>query len=154
MNPRRAVLFTLLGLAAVGSCAGRRIVLDKGPARGTLVVELHGIRSAEGRIRIALYGRPEGFPSDPDLADSTYTFAITADSLAWRVEDLPTGNWAVAVLHDEDDDGEMDTGWLGRPAEGWGASNHAKGRFGPPSFEDAAIEVDAGETVSVIHLNY
>jgi uncharacterized protein (DUF2141 family) len=129
-------------------------VLDKGTDRGTLVLEVCGIRSTEGKLRVALYGRPEGFPSDHERADRTHTFPITADSLEWRIEDLPTGNWAVAVLHDEDDDAEMDTGWFGQPTEGWGASNDAKGRFGPPSFEDAAIEVGDAETTAVIHLNY
>jgi uncharacterized protein (DUF2141 family) len=58
------------------------------------------------------------------------------------------------VLHDEDNDGKMATKWMGQPAEGWGVSNDARGRFGPPSFEDAAFEVVAGGTRIVIQLEY
>ena len=41
--------------------------------------------------------------------------------------------------HDEDNDGKVDTNWLGIPNERLGASNDARGTFGPPSFNQAKI---------------
>jgi uncharacterized protein (DUF2141 family) len=43
----------------------------------------------------------------------------------------------VACFHDENDNGKLDTGFLGIPKEGTTASNQASRAFGPPRFEDA-----------------
>ena len=63
---------------------------------------------------------------------------------------VPPGTYAVAVHHDEDGDGEMDTGLFGIPSEPHGFSNNARGRFGPPSWRAARVRVPAsGATVRV-----
>ena len=74
--------------------------------------------------------------------------------MTWEVGSLATGMWAVAVMHDQDGNGEMATDWMGRPSEGWGVSNDARGSFGPPSFADAAFEVTPGENRITIRVNY
>ena len=48
-------------------------------------------------------------------------------------------------MHDEDGDGQFDTGFLGIPNEGYGFSSDARGTMGPPSFDSAAFDYD-GET--------
>jgi uncharacterized protein (DUF2141 family) len=48
----------------------------------------------------------------------------------------------------------MASDWMGRPTEGWGVTNDARGSFGPPSFEDAAIEVGKDGARVVIQLSY
>ena len=54
--------------------------------------------------------------------------------------ELPFGEYAISAYHDEDTDQELDTNWLGIPKEGTGASNDAKGKMGPPKYEDAKFE--------------
>lgn len=144
----------LIGLLVIGACASTKLLLDKGPQSGDLEVRVEGIEHMEGSMRFALFGSPEGFPSDHGLAERIETMAITDSVMVWSVSEVPTGLWAVAVLHDEDGNGEMGTGWMGRPSEGWGASNDARGSFGPPSFEDASFEMPASGTSIVIQLTY
>jgi uncharacterized protein (DUF2141 family) len=38
--------------------------------------------------------------------------------------DLPAGEYAVQVLHDENDNGKLDTNFMGMPTEGYGFSNN------------------------------
>jgi uncharacterized protein (DUF2141 family) len=59
----------------------------------------------------------------------------------------------VAVWHDADGDGELDSNFLGLPREPVGASNNATGRFGPPSFDDAAFDYRSATLRQTIRVN-
>jgi uncharacterized protein (DUF2141 family) len=48
-----------------------------------------------------------------------------------------SGEYSVAVIYDENGNGELDTGLLGIPKERVAFSNNAKGRFGPAKWETA-----------------
>ena len=144
----------LIGLLVIGACASTQLLLDKGPGTGRLVVRVDGIEHTDGSMRFALFGTPEGFPADPDLAERVETLDIAGPSVTWTLEDVPTGIWAVSVLHDENGDAEMGTNWMGAPSEGWGVSNDARGSFSAPSFEDASFELEASGTSIVIKLSY
>jgi uncharacterized protein (DUF2141 family) len=63
---------------------------------------------------------------------------------------VPAGVFAVLVHHDENNDSKMQRGLFGQPAEGWGASRDPAANFGPPSFEDARMTINAGETKRVV----
>ena len=64
-------------------------------------------------------------------------------------EDVPAGPFAVSVFHDENDNGELDSAAFGIPSEPYGFSADARDLFGPPSFEEARIELAAGETKQI-----
>ena len=79
------------------------------------------------------------------LTDSSRITEIRDGEARCRFEGVSPGRYAVSVMHDEDADGELDTGLFGIPEEGWGVSNDAPaGAFGPPSFESAAFAFDGG----------
>ncbi len=52
------------------------------------------------------------------------------------------GKWAVAVYHDENANQKLDKGAFGIPAEPYGVSGNPKMRFGPPSIDEALVDVD------------
>ena len=70
------------------------------------------------------------------------------------VPSIDPGVYAVQVFHDENDNFELDRNLLGLPEEGMGFSNDAPMRFGPPRFEDAAIEIDEGGAATRVRLRY
>ena len=65
---------------------------------------------------------------------------------------LPPGTWAVLSFQDENDNGKLDRNVLGIPKERYAFSRDARGRFGPPSFEDAAFVLRDEKAVSHIKL--
>jgi putative oxidoreductase len=69
-------------------------------------------------------------------------------------EDVAPGSYAMAFLHDEDDDGDLDRDWIGMPQEGFGFSNDAPVRLGPPSFESARFAHTGIETHLRVHARY
>ncbi len=62
---------------------------------------------------------------------------------------LPTGNYAIAILHDENDDMKMNTNFLGLPKEGYGFSNNVMGAFGPPGYNKANFNYTAGTATAI-----
>ena len=70
------------------------------------------------------------------------------------VQDLAPGRYALSAFHDENDNGELDTNLMGIPSEGYGFGNDASAAFGPPSFEAAAVDVDAASGVTALTMAY
>jgi len=69
-------------------------------------------------------------------------------------EDIAPGTYALAVVHDENMNGKLDTNWLGIPTEGYGFSNDAKAMLGPPSFSAASFTYDGQDMELTISLHY
>lgn len=106
-----------------------------------LVVEVVG--AAEGAaVAIALYpeAAAKAFPLDDGLA-ARRRVAPEAGVARVAFEGLARGRYALSVYQDLDGDGRMKANFLGIPREPVAVSRDAKGRFGPPSFADAAFEV-------------
>ena len=69
-------------------------------------------------------------------------------------EDISPGTYAIAVIHDENMNGKLETHWLGMPAEGYGFSRDAKGLVGAPSFSAASFVYDGRNMHLTISLHY
>lgn len=143
-----SLLCSTLGTAALGSAQ----VAPEGSA--TLIVDLRDFRNDGGSVRCTLFASREGYPSDASRAVARAQDRPRARRAACRFEGIAPGAYAVSVHHDEDGDGVFDTGIFGIPLEGVGASRDAHGTMGPPSFEDARIDVPIGESHIVVHLAY
>lgn len=121
---------------------------------GTIVVEVSGFRNEKGQALIALFTTSKGFP-DGKHATIRVPVKIEKRAASTVFDGLPPGTYAVSVLHDEDGDYEMATSFLGIPEEGYGASNNARRRFGPPEWEKARFELaSGGRAVQKITLIY
>ena len=70
------------------------------------------------------------------------------------VPGVPPGVYAVQAFLDENDDGKINRSLFGLPTEGMGFSRDAPMRFGPPSFDDAAVRVGEGGGAVSLRLRY
>jgi uncharacterized protein (DUF2141 family) len=138
----RALLAAALAAIAVSAAAAQ----SRRPSCA-IAVEMSGFRSDKGKALVALFRTAKGFPDKPAHALRRVPVVIRKGKARVTLGRLPPGPYAVAVLHDEDDNRKMKTGFLGRPAEGYGSSRDARGRFGPPRFEDARLTLRAGQTL-------
>jgi uncharacterized protein (DUF2141 family) len=153
-------LVKLLPLLLLATCAKRDVdqgIVQSGiSCAGTtdIHVIVRGLRSTDGQLLVALYGSSNGFPGDPTKALRRLEHSISGEIAEVTFDSVAAGRYAVSVVHDENADEQMQRDWLGRPKEGWGVSNDARGRFGPPSFDDAQFEA-SGKAVTVeINLEY
>lgn len=120
----------------------------------TLKIVIEGIEHSGGVIKLALFNTPEGFPGKMKKVYRRLESPIAGETVEFTIEMVPAGRYAVSVFHDENGNDSMETDVFGRPSEGYGFSNNAKGRFGPPSFEDASFLTSDDPIVIRIKLNY
>lgn len=88
-----------------------------------LTVEVHHLRNNKGVVQFALYNKDDTIP-DEDF-EKYYKIGkatIKEKTAQFVFKNLPKGTYAVNILHDEDEDGEIDKGWV-LPTEGIGFSN-------------------------------
>ncbi len=123
------LLFVLLAQAAIAET-------------GTLIVEVRGLESSEGKVRFVMFDSEENFFKE---AVAYGDLDVTDNGATWIVNDLPFGTYAVTVHHDVNDNGEMERAWFGKPKEPTGASTNPSLRFGPPTFEKSKFEFAAAE---------
>jgi uncharacterized protein (DUF2141 family) len=118
-----------------------------GPEQGTLEVEVSNIKSMEGYVYLQIFSNEDDFMKNP--TKRAMVKFIEGESVILKVEDLPFGNYSVSIMHDQNMNGEMDSGTFGIPKEGYGFSNNAKGMFGPPSYEDTQFTFDKNMKLSI-----
>lgn len=70
-----------------------------------------------------------------------------------KASNIPNGKYAVAYYHDANDNGKLDTGMFGKPEEGYGYSNDARGFMGPADFEDQIFEIDSDLQITMKTVN-
>ncbi len=118
-----------------------------------LSVRVVGLQSNRGSVIMTLYNSDAGYPTDESKAIRKCSIPIQNRVAVTTFQNLPRGNYAVACYHDEDGNGKLNTNFLGIPTEGLGASNDAKGFFGPPKFKDAKFQVISDTSITV-HIRY
>ncbi|AHE51957.1 DUF2141 domain-containing protein [Sphingomonas sanxanigenens] len=119
---------------------------------GAVDARFEGLRSAKGMLRICLTTNPDRFPDckgDP----TAITRSISAASPRLEIPALPAGDYAIAVVHDENGNGKLDT-FAGIPREGVGFSRNPKLAFGPPRFAAAQFSVAGSAAPQSIRLKY
>lgn len=105
-----------------------------------VTVTVEGVEEAVGTLRVTLCLEQE-YDTWACALRQRMAAVVGGGTLVF---DAPPGRYAVKAYHDADDDGELDRDLLGAPSEDYGFSRDARGTFGPPDFEDAAVTV--GET--------
>jgi uncharacterized protein (DUF2141 family) len=107
-----------------------------------LRIDLINIRNNKGFILVSLFKDGAGYPDQADKAFRRVKVAITDKKAFVVINDIPAGNYAVSVLHDENGDQVMNKNKLGLPKEGYGFSNNVAGAFGPPTYNRARFRYE------------
>lgn len=101
-----------------------------------LEVNVERLRSTDGLLHVCVTRDPSHFPdceNDPDAVKESFR---AAETRSVRFRNLPSGDYAVAILHDENGNSRLDR-TLGIPREGIGFSRNPRFSFGPPRFSAA-----------------
>jgi len=116
----------------------------------TLTVVIRNVRSDTGTVAAALY------QSEKEFMKKTWQSRSTPSRLGevqLVFENIPAGDYAISVMHDVNKNGELDKNPIGIPKEGFGFSNDAFGKFGPPKFKEAKFTLPLDKRL-VVTLKY
>lgn len=135
----------LVGLAVV-------LLTSRQPEPVHITVRVLRVRAtAGGLLHVALHREPgEGFPGRSSFANQAVR-PLGEDVVV--TFEAPPGRYAVAVHHDANANGKMDSNFLGIPKEGYAVSNDARPKFRAPRFSEAEVSVTR-DTALVVHMNY
>ncbi|CAH0498328.1 DUF2141 domain-containing protein [Novosphingobium sp. CECT 9465] len=113
----------------------------------TIAIDLTGLRNRTGMIHVCMTAKPKSFPKGCDTdPDRRVASAKASDTGPMVLHNVPSGRYAIAVLHDENSNSKMDMA-LFLPKEGYAFSRNAPIRMAPPKFDAAAFEVLPGKPV-------
>jgi uncharacterized protein (DUF2141 family) len=101
-----------------------------------IVVQVATFRNTKGALVCRLFPDGRGFPNKATYVQQT-SVPIGAATGTCSFTRIKGGVYAVALFHDENGNGKLDTNFIGIPSEGVGVSNNATGSFGPPKWDDA-----------------
>jgi uncharacterized protein (DUF2141 family) len=113
---------------------------SNGQTTGVITVNIEEIQQEQGTIRVALFTENDKFLEIP-----SYNRDIPANgqkSIQLDFENIPYGVYAISIYHDLDDNGELDTNFLGIPKEPVGFSNEYKPTMSAPKFNKAKFELN------------
>lgn len=113
-----------------------------------LTVEIGGVQSSKGNINIAVFNKHDGFLKFERAFFSDSTLATTGETEIF-IDNLPNGEYALAVFHDLNGNNQLDTNWLGIPKEPFAFSEARMKTFGPPSFKECAFQVSSDKAIKV-----
>lgn len=127
------------GDASAESESTEEAAVTTGETSSLLTVQITGFDSITGFARLVVFDSEDGFPMDAEQSVYRASEPVESDIVTFSISTLGEGTFAITVYHDQDGDGQLDMKFYGPPSEKVGTSNDARGRMGPPSFEDASF---------------
>jgi uncharacterized protein (DUF2141 family) len=150
----RSVKVMSLSIGAILMLAQRAAPQTQTPQANTIHVEIAGLRNDKGQTVCWLFSSADDFPKKTEKALAHDNSVISNQHAVCEFSGVAPGTYAISVFHDENSNGELDNNFVGIPREGVGASNDAKGHFGPPKFDAAAFRFAGGRLDLKITINY
>ena len=117
------------------------------PKVGTasIMVRVTDLRKNSGKLLIALYDGTTPFLSEKSLPPG-FVADIKNGKAEKLITNLPAGEYAISVMHDENGNSHMDYNALGIPVEGYGLSNNVRIYFSKPAYKPCTFMIKEGQT--------
>jgi uncharacterized protein (DUF2141 family) len=133
----------------VGALLGESSVGRAEEASSLNVIEFRmRLREKGGVVRCGLFER-SGWLKKVVASATARANGATALCVFGKIHE---GTYGVSAFHDQNENGKLDTNFLGMPIEDYCASNNARGVLGPPSFDDAKFSFRGGTKRLEAHL--
>lgn len=137
------LLSLLLSLWAVGRPAQTTM------AANSLTVEIVNIAQAKGTLRLALYNDARRFEKQGESAYQQILPIKKTGALTVTFPDVEAGRYALAVFHDVNNNGELDTNFLGIPTEPYAFSRNPRAKWKAPTFDETVFDFSGREHLQV-----
>ena len=120
----------------------------------SLTIEFDNIRNDEGQLIVTVYPSEDIWLDEIDELEHYFPKQNIVDGkMSVTINEIQPGIYGVAMMDDEDGDGEMKYNFIGMPREGYGFSRNYKVKLSKPKFEDSVLEFK-NDTIIQIHVQY
>ena len=125
-----------------GFLFGAALLASSQVSSATLTVVISDVRSDIGVLNIGIYDNKNDWLGSSTVQKRSLTVREhNVGGVVTTSFEVEPGEYAISVHHDDNDNGKMDTNFIGIPKEPTGLSNGAVPKFGPPKYKDAAFLV-------------
>lgn len=135
---KRIIISTLAMFAASGSIF----------AQNSLTVNITNLKPGKGTVEIGLFNKENGFLKNGQQFLQKKIKAM-GNSVQYTFENLPVGNYAIAVYQDENNNRKCDTNLIGIPTEGFGFSNNFRPKLSAPNFNQTKVFVQNAKQITI-----
>jgi uncharacterized protein (DUF2141 family) len=144
---RLSALFAVLAIAVAIPCVGQQAA----PAgQGyTLTVVVEGVNHLGGNVGLLVFNSSKGWAEDRSAALKDITVPAHEGTVTITVPDLPAGTYALALVHDVNQNHKLDRNWIGEPKEQWGLSNNPHAVIKTPSYSACTFELKGNQEIRV-----
>ena len=114
-----------------------------------LRVKVTGIQAPKGTISMLVVDSDAAWNGKGKPVTGRHA-KVSGDTLEVDFADLKPGKYAIRLMHDENDNGKIDTNLVGMPTEGYGFSNNPR-VMRAAHFDEAVFEVPAdGAAITIV----
>lgn len=117
------------------------ILLFSGVKTHKLSIHISGISKIKGSLFIAIFRATDDFPVFGKQFKGIVK-EVEGKSQNYNFDNLPEGEYALAIFQDENRNKILDKNLLGIPTEIYGFSNNARRTFSAPSFQEAKFKLN------------
>lgn len=117
-------------------------------AQHKLKLSVAGVKSESGSICYAIYTNESSFLK----LDKVYKSGLKkaqAGLNTIEINDLPDGDYAIAIFHDANGNEKLDTNMLGIPKEQVAFTKGKLKMFGPPKFDECVFTLNSNIDLTV-----
>ncbi len=137
---RRVVIAVLIQLVCSLSLAAENAIKEN-----TVTINISKIESSEGQIILCIYDSSDNY--DKRIAFQEFKITPEISNVTFETQ-LPDGEYLVMLVQDINDNGKLDTSFIGMPKEPVGLSNY-DGKGIPGKFKKHKFSVTEDMTVSI-----
>lgn len=134
---KKPLLFITLIVASLFTFSQEKITLT-----------ITNIRNSHGTIKWVIHKDASHFTTKSGYVDAGSKPARTG-SIKISIDDIPDGNYAISIFHDENNNSNLDTNLVGLPKEGFGFSRNPKIYFGPPKYKECVFTKKGNNSQSI-----
>ena len=111
----------------------------------TLTVKITNVASEDGQIILAIYNSSENY--DKRIAFKEVKLKPETDTVTFKTQ-VPDGEYLIMLVHDINNNGELDTSFIGMPKEPVGLSNY-DGKGIPGKFKKHKFSVNENTEIII-----
>ena len=115
---------------------------------GSLEIKVTNFKEGKGQLIISIFDNANDFPIK-DKEWKRILLDIDNTEHATTQLNLPKGEYAIALLHDLNLDGECNFNFLRIPTEAYGFSQNVRPIISVPSFNETSFRVTGNESIEI-----
>ena len=115
----------------------------------TLTIDVDGVNQQGGNIGVLLFQNDKGWPEDRTIALKDIVEPAHPGTVVVKIPNLAPGDYAVALIHDVNQNHKIDKNWFGKPTEQWGMSNNPHATIKAPAFSKAKFTLNHDSEIHI-----